>query len=193
MCRALANKLAIRMSNNYSSAQLIEINAMNLMSKWFSESAHLVSKMFDSIKEYLQSPKHLVVLVVDEVESLTATRSASSAGCEPSDAIRVVNSVLTQIDQVKRFPNILILATSNITSLIDPAFLDRADLRIFIDTPSSPAIYSIYRSCLLELMRVGLISSTEDSCLLSYRTLSSVQFSEEHVRCSVYYQLNISL
>nr|CAH8840998.1 unnamed protein product [Trichobilharzia regenti] len=188
LCRALANKLAIRMSNNYSSAQLIEINAMNLMSKWFSESAHLVSKMFDSIKEYLQSPKHLVVLVVDEVESLTATRSASSAGCEPSDAIRVVNSVLTQIDQVKRFPNILILATSNITSLIDPAFLDRADLRIFIDTPSSPAIYSIYRSCLLELMRVGLISSTEDSCLLSYRTLSSVQFSEEHAN-----SLSISL
>ncbi|CAH8840596.1 unnamed protein product [Trichobilharzia szidati] len=188
LCRALANKLAIRMSNHYSSAQLIEINAMNLMSKWFSESARLVTKMFDSIREYLQSPKHLVVLVVDEVESLTATRSASSAGCEPSDAIRVVNSVLTQIDQIKRFPNVLILATSNVTSVIDPAFLDRADLRMFIGPPSSPAIYSIYRSCLLELMRVGLISSTEDSCLLSYRTLSSVQFSEKHAN-----SLSISL
>lgn len=37
-----------------------------------------------------------------QVESLTAARNASQAGTEPSDAIRVVNSVLTQLDQIKR-------------------------------------------------------------------------------------------
>lgn len=37
-----------------------------------------------------------------EVESLTAARSAFKAGTEPSDAIRVVNAVLMQIDQIKR-------------------------------------------------------------------------------------------
>lgn len=88
------------MADRYSSAQLIEINTMNLMSKWFSESARLVTKMFDGIKEYLESNDHLVCLLIDEVESLTAVRTSSMSGCEPSDAIRVVNSVLTQIDQV---------------------------------------------------------------------------------------------
>ncbi|CAH8521321.1 unnamed protein product [Heterobilharzia americana] len=188
LCRALANKLAIRMADRYSSTQLIEINTMNLMSKWFSESARLVSKMFDAIKEYLESRDHLVCLLVDEVESLTAVRSSSMSGCEPSDAIRVVNAVLTQIDQIKRFPNILILATSNVTGVIDPAFLDRADLRIFIGPPSPPAIYSIYRSCLLELIRVGLINSSKDNRLLSYQTLASVQFTENQVN-----SLSISL
>ncbi|CAH8506738.1 unnamed protein product [Schistosoma haematobium] len=178
LCRALANKLAIRMADRYSSAQLIEINTMNLMSKWFSESARLVTKMFDGIKEYLESNDHLVCLLIDEVESLTAVRTSSMSGCEPSDAIRVVNSVLTQIDQIKRFPNVLILATSNVTGVIDPAFLDRADIRLFIGPPSPPAIYSIYRTCLYELIRVGLINSTEDSRLLSYQTLASVQFME---------------
>ncbi|KAK4469318.1 hypothetical protein MN116_006882 [Schistosoma mekongi] len=178
LCRALANKLAIRMADRYSSTQLIEINTMNLMSKWFSESARLVTKMFDSIKEYLESHDHLVCLLVDEVESLTAVRTSSMSGCEPSDAIRVVNSVLTQIDQIKRYPNVLIMATSNVTGVIDPAFLDRADVRIFIGPPSPPAIYSIYRTCLYELIRVGLITSTEDSRLLSYQTLASVQFTE---------------
>ncbi|TNN06920.1 Pachytene checkpoint protein 2 [Schistosoma japonicum] len=178
LCRALANKLAIRMADRYSSTQLIEINTMNLMSKWFSESARLVTKMFDSIKEYLESHDHLVCLLVDEVESLTAIRTSSMSGCEPSDAIRVVNSVLTQIDQIKRYPNVLIMATSNVTGVIDPAFLDRADVRIFIGPPSPPAIYSIYRTCLYELIRVGLITSTEDSRLLSYQTLASVQFTE---------------
>lgn len=41
-------------------------------------------------------------LVSLQVESLTAARSASRASAEPSDAIRVVNAVLTQIDQIKR-------------------------------------------------------------------------------------------
>lgn len=39
------------------------------------------------------------------MESLTAARNASQAGTEPSDAIRVVNSVLTQLDQLKRSGN----------------------------------------------------------------------------------------
>lgn len=37
-----------------------------------------------------------------QVESLTAARKACQAGTEPSDAIRVVNAVLTQLDQIKR-------------------------------------------------------------------------------------------
>ena len=47
------------------------------------------------------------------------------AGSEPSDAIRVVNALLTQIDQIKRFPNVIILTTSNVTGAIDLAFVDR--------------------------------------------------------------------
>ncbi|CAH8614238.1 unnamed protein product [Dicrocoelium dendriticum] len=100
LCRALSNKLAIRLADRYSSTKLIELNAMNLMSKWFSESARLVARMFDAIREYLDSADHLVCLLVDEVESLTAVRNSAMSGCEPSDAIRVVNAVLTQIDQV---------------------------------------------------------------------------------------------
>lgn len=74
------------------------------MSKWFSESARLVSQMFQSIFEYLEDQQHLVCLLVDEVESLTAVRKSVAAACEPSDAIRVVNAVLTHLDQVSQQP-----------------------------------------------------------------------------------------
>lgn len=43
-----------------------------------------------------------MIMCVCQVESLTASRNAAQAGTEPSDAIRVVNSVLTQLDQIKR-------------------------------------------------------------------------------------------
>ena len=60
-----------------------------------------------------------------QVESLTAARNSAMSGNDPSDAIRVVNALLTQIDHIKRFSNVLILTTSNITGAIDAAFIDR--------------------------------------------------------------------
>ena len=53
-----------------------------------------------------------------------------------------------------RHPNVVILTTSNITGAIDLAFLDRADIKQFIGLPSPAAIYQIYYSCIMELMRV---------------------------------------
>nr|VZI14655.1 unnamed protein product [Spirometra erinaceieuropaei] len=129
LCRALAQKLAIRLSHRFSSAALIEINTVNLMSKWFSESARLVSQMFNSIFEYLEVDDHLVCLLVDEVESLTSVRKSTAAACEPSDAIRVVNAVLTHLDQLKHHPNVLVMATSNFVAAlqcaVDAQFADR--------------------------------------------------------------------
>ena len=46
LCKALAQKLAIRLSDRYNYGQLIEINAHSLFSKWFSESGKLVMKLF---------------------------------------------------------------------------------------------------------------------------------------------------
>lgn len=103
----------------------------------------------------------MVCLLIDEVESLTAARSAVSSGTEPSDAIRVVNALLTQVDRLKKFKNVLILTTSNVTGKIDVAFVDRADIKFFIGLPSPVAVYSIFRSCLMELSRVRIIQPKE--------------------------------
>ena len=81
--------------------------------------------MFHKIQELIDDPEALVCVLIDEVESLTAARKSAMAGSEPSDAIRVVNAVLTQIDQIKRFPNVILLTTSNVTGAIDLAFVDR--------------------------------------------------------------------
>lgn len=76
-------------------------------------------------------------------------------GNEPSDAIRVVNAVLTQIDQIKRYSNVLILTTSNITESIDLAFIDRADIKQYLGMPTPIAIYKVYFSCIQELIKVS--------------------------------------
>eukprot|EP00960_Hanusia_phi_P077913 768755-Hanusia_phi.AAC.2 len=62
--------------------------------QWFSESGKLVNKLFDTIREFLDDEE------IHQVESLTAARQSALNGSEPSDAIRVVNALLTQIDKV---------------------------------------------------------------------------------------------
>lgn len=153
LCRALAQKLAIRLGDRFSHGKLVEINSHSLFSKWFSESGKLVLKLFDHIQSLVNTRDAFVCVLIDEVESLAAARSAALGGSEPSDSIRVVNALLTQIDKIKHYPNVLILATSNISEAIDLAFIDRADIKQYIGPPSQRAIYEIYHSCINELMR----------------------------------------
>lgn len=161
LCKALAQKLAIRLSHRYSHGKLVEINSHSLFSKWFSESGKLVQRLFSMITEMVEDEDAFVVVLIDEVESLTAARSAASSGTEPTDSIRVVNALLTQLDKLKHRKNVLIMTTSNITASIDDAFIDRADITQYIGLPPPKAIYWILESCLRELMRVGLVAPVE--------------------------------
>ncbi|KAK8216827.1 hypothetical protein M8818_001790 [Zalaria obscura] len=82
LCRALAQKLAIRLGRQFTSGKLVEVHTHALLSKWFSESGKL-----------------------------------------------------------------------------DPAFLDRIDVKQYIPSPSATVAYDILRSCLNELVRTQLISA----------------------------------
>lgn len=165
LCRALAQKLAIRLGSTYTHGKLVEIHSHSLFSKWFSESGKLVHRLFELVNELLDDESGFVVVLIDEVESLSQARSSAAGGTEPSDAIRVVNALLTELDKLKQRQNVLVMTTSNLSDSIDPAFLDRADIRQYIGLPGTEAVYRILSSCLAELMRVGL---AQDEALVSF-------------------------
>lgn len=157
LAQAVAQKLSVRLTSTarYSGgAHLVEVNAHSLFSRWFSESGKLVSRMFDRVRDLANDPTCLVFVLIDEVESLTAARNAQAN--EPSDAMRVVNAMLTQLDRLKELPNVLVLATSNITGAVDAAFLDRADLKIFLGPPNLDARFEILSSGLHALVDAGV-------------------------------------
>ena len=162
LCKALSHKLAIRLSPRYSSTQLLEINSHSLFSKWFSESGKKVMNLFEHIQECCDDADCLVCVLVDEVESLTSARQNAIGNGEPGDALRVVNAMLTGLDKLRRFKNVIILTTTNMMeSAVDVAFLDRADIKQYIGPPNQKACYNILRSCLIELVRVGIITNPD--------------------------------
>lgn len=177
LARAISQKLSIHMNSSYQYTHLFEINSHSLFSKWFSESGKLVMKMFEQIQEIIEMESSLVCVLIDEVESLAYARGNISTN-EPSDSVRVVNSVLTQLDKIKRYPNVLIITTSNLTASIDLAFLDRADIVTYIGQPSVEAVYKIIVSTIIELASKGVIvaDSPEDGRdEFNIQTISSIR------------------
>lgn len=163
------------MKHKYTAGvRLVEIDSHSLFSRWFSESGKAVVRLFDAVRKLveMENGAGLVCLLVDEVESLVRCRSTALSGTEPSDSMRAVNALLTQLDKMRRYPNVLMLTTSNMTGAIDNAFADRADLKRYVGPPSEAARYEIYRTSVAELNRVGII--TGEVVLLPYETLKLV-------------------
>ncbi|XP_013195994.1 pachytene checkpoint protein 2 homolog [Amyelois transitella] len=186
LCRALAQKLAIRLGERFPRARLLEINAHGLFSKWFSESGKLVARLFERVRDIVEDRRLLACVLVDEVESLAHARRAALAGLEPSDSIRAVNAILTQLDRLRRHPNALVLATSNVTGAIDVAFVDRADVKRLVGPPTARAAYEILRGCCGELAARGVVVPRAGERLFSLRVLEGSRFADsEAARASL--------
>jgi AAA+ superfamily predicted ATPase len=76
-------------------------------------------KLFAHINDIADDDACLVVVLIDEIESISASRSSASRSNEPGDAVRVVNAVLTSLDALKRRNNVLVLCTSNMVDSLD--------------------------------------------------------------------------
>lgn len=97
---------------------MVEINASSLFSRYFSESSKLVASLFEQIGDMTEDEESFICVLIDEVESLTASRK-TTMGSEPTDSLRVVNVLLTQLDNLKKRPNVLVLTTSNLLEASD--------------------------------------------------------------------------
>ncbi|THY14991.1 AAA-domain-containing protein [Aureobasidium pullulans] len=156
--RALAHKLVIRLGRTFRSGKLFEINTQDLLSKFYSESGKLVSDMFDKILRIAQDGKELVCVLIDEIESIAASRQASTKNGECADTVRATNQLLTALDHVRSKPNIVVFCTSNLLESIDTAFLDRLYDAIPVPPPCASAVYTILSNILNSLIDAGAIT-----------------------------------
>lgn len=90
----------------FSSCKLVEIKCGSLFTKWFGESAKAVSTLMTHIHDMVISDNNsnFVCVLIDEVESLTMSRSGALNSNEPSDYLRVVNTILTHLDMLVSKP-----------------------------------------------------------------------------------------
>ena len=115
LCKALAQKIAIRLGSKFARAKLVEINALSIFSKFYGESGRIVGNLFRDVESQLEKePDVFVLLLIDEIESLVSARERNLSGNEPRDTMRVVNGFLMALDRLQKYSNVLIFCTSNL-------------------------------------------------------------------------------
>ncbi|OIR59103.1 MAG: pachytene checkpoint protein 2 [Amphiamblys sp. WSBS2006] len=188
LSRALFNKVAIQ--NAHLSFSYLEINCQALFSKWFSESGKKIARLFAEIQSLSDDKRKVVFVLVDEIESLTLARSTALGGNEPSDSIRAVNTLLTQLDRLTEKNNVIVIGTTNLLHAIDDAFLSRVDISVEIEPPSHRAAYNILVSCIKELASCGLLALREKLAYFdSILAMNGFEYSPEHAKHSQSEQL----
>lgn len=206
LCKALAQKISIhRWSPYIEGGHLVEISAAAMFSKWYGNSAKLLRRTFQHIFELASKPSMIVFVLIDEVEGIAGLRRhGSSSNGEPQDTLRLTNQLLTTLDKVRTFPNVMVFCTSNLISAVvsfqpsltqetcrvthprgkDPAFLDRVDVKQFVPVPGSEVAYELLRAPLNEFMRCALITapSTSTSTISSRANIDALAVVDNDVQ-----------
>lgn len=167
LCQGLAQKISIRLNSVYKRTSLIQIKAAALLSKYYSESAKQVDKIFTGLQQMCEDdPEEFICVLIDEVETIAVTREASAHG-ESQESLRATNAFLTGLDRTRGYPNIVFLCTSNMVNSLDAAFLDRCGLKVAVDLPSIASQYAILRGRIQKLISRNIVHS--DMVLSPYR------------------------
>ncbi|KAL8903479.1 MAG: hypothetical protein Q9207_003892 [Kuettlingeria erythrocarpa] len=130
-----------------------------MFSKYYGESSKLVSKMFIKIERMLdEEPNVFLCIFVDEIESLAGVRQHSAGSNEPKESMRAVNTLLVALDRLGRHQNVVVFLTSNLVQAIDPAILDRIDVKQYVPGPSTSIRYEMFRRCYFELLASNVVT-----------------------------------
>jgi SpoVK/Ycf46/Vps4 family AAA+-type ATPase len=63
--------------------------------------------------------------------------------------MQAINALVASLDHLRSFPNVLLLTTNNLTSSVNVAFLDHADLKVSVGLPILEAKYEILKETLM--------------------------------------------
>lgn len=144
LARGLASRTAASVSG-LGTFRFIEVEPHALASAALGRSQQAVRHLLSSVIAEQASASPCIVLL-DEVETLAASRAKMSLEANPVDVHRATDAVLAQMDQLAAStPDLLFLATSNFAEAVDEAFLSRADLVVTIDRPGRDACREILR------------------------------------------------
>lgn len=170
LAKALFQKLAIGVQkfDTYIPSIFLEFSTGEIFSKYFGESPKKLLSLLSSIELLLlRHPSSFVFLLMDELETVATSRERLVSNNEVSDGLRIVNILITYLDRLKVFPNLVVIATTNMISSMDTAVADRA-FRVFkFENPGIIEIEKVLRMCLdRSKLEKGDLKELEISSLL---------------------------
>lgn len=158
---SLAKGLANRLGQHFGQIIFAEVDAHAMPSQMLGESQRNVANLLEKSIPELAAKDLPVVVLIDEVTSVAVNRQMAMGGADPVDVIRATDAALHGLDRLSfDYPNVLLVATSNLEGAIDDAVRSRVDLAVEIPVPDQAARVSILQDSLAELGAVFHSSGT---------------------------------
>lgn len=150
LARGLASRTADAV-DGLTEFRFLEVEPHELTSSALGRSQRAVRHLLGTvIAEYAETSPLIVLL--DEVETLAASRAKISLETNPIDVHRATDAVLAQVDHLAAsYPHLLFVATSNFPQAVDEAFLSRADLLETIGLPGELAVRQMIKDSVQHL------------------------------------------
>lgn len=118
LCKAVASEVGVN---------FISINGPEVMSKWVGQSEKAVRNIFKKAKQIAPT-----IILLDELDSIAPRRDM---GNDSHATERVVNQLLTSMDDINPGEQIVIMATTNRPDIIDPALLRSGRFDLIMNVP----------------------------------------------------------
>ena len=148
MAKALANELS---QDGNVRLLMFAPQHSDIKSKYFGESEQKISQIFKCASywackqeemncgegEERLSPRVMAVIFIDEVEVLAGDRASDKTGLGGS----TLNTLLQEMDGIKSYDNVLVVAATNYPWQLDSAFLRRFTSSIFVELPTAKDIF----------------------------------------------------
>src|SRR5206468_11382442 len=137
LARGLANQIAKQLPGTKTT--FVEVDPHALTSSALGRSQQAVAKLFEQTIPELAMDGVAIVLL-DEVETLAASRHRLSLEANPVDVHRATDAALAGMDRLTRdHRNVLLIGTTNFPKALDQAVISRADHIEQIDLPTEAA------------------------------------------------------
>jgi transitional endoplasmic reticulum ATPase len=132
-----------------SGVNFLTVEGPELFSKWLGESEEALRRVFDVARQLAPA-----IVLFDQLDALAPHRGPDT-GTKTTE--RVLSQLLSELDDVRDVPDIVVVGTTNRLDLIDPAVLrpGRFGTPIHVPLPDVDARAEIFRLRLTPLMTDG--------------------------------------
>lgn len=126
---------------------VLQVDIARLRSKWVGDSEKQVQTLFDQYEDMVNENKVCPILLINEADAIISKRTSNVSGSVDKMENTLQNIILQAMEQLSG----IMIATTNLTENMDPAFERRFLFKVKFDKPSVEVKAKIWHSMLPSL------------------------------------------
>ena len=135
---------------------IMQVDISSIRDKWYGETEKIVQSIFETYAAQVKRAKRIPILLINEADAILSMRT--SIGTSNPSLEKTENAIQNILLQAMENIDGIMIATTNLTCNLDPAFDRRFLYKVEFHQPSIEAKTFIWRSFLPDLVEADAVS-----------------------------------